>query len=334
MRKHIFKTFDSETIVAAFIILTALILASCAKNALREAKYAPNETDKNMEAHFCPREDCGSSLAEKIMSANSSVYCAFYDLNLDNVIKALAKRSNDIDVKLVMDESNYKEQAKGDGIKLDIERHLMHDKFCVIDDEIVTTGSFNPTFNDNMRNNNNIIIVYSKALAKNYGDEFNELWDGKFGSGNKVENPAIYVNGIKIENYFCPEDSCESRIAPLIKGAKQSIYFMAFSFTSQKIADEIMKKENLEVRGIFDSQQTSNSYSQYKRMKDFKVNVKKDSNKYKMHHKVFIIDNETVVTGSTNPTYSGFESNDENIIIIHDANFTKKFMEEFDLLWN
>ena len=63
------------------------------------------------------------------------------------------------------------------------------------------------------------------------------------------------------------------------------------------------------------------------------MSVKKDTNKYKMHHKVFIIDNETVVTGSFNPTASAENKNDENIIIIKDKNIAGSFLKEFDRLW-
>jgi len=63
------------------------------------------------------------------------------------------------------------------------------------------------------------------------------------------------------------------------------------------------------------------------------MNVKKDTNKYKMHHKVFIIDNETVVTGSFNPTASAENKNDENIIIIKDKVIAGSFLKEFDGLW-
>ena len=61
--------------------------------------------------------------------------------------------------------------------------------------------------------------------------------------------------------------------------------------------------------------------------------VKKDTNKYKMHHKVFIIDNETVVTGSFNPTASAENKNDENIIIIKDRMIAGSFLKEFGRLW-
>ena len=68
-------------------------------------------------------------------------------------------------------------------------------------------------------------------------------------------------------------------------------------------------------------------------MYDFGVNAKKDAGKYKMHHKVFIIDNKTVATGSFNPSLSADERNDENILIIHDKRIASAFLKEFDSLW-
>ena len=51
-----------------------------------------------------------------------------------------------------------------------------------------------------------------------------------------------------------------------------------------------------------------------------------------MHHKVFIIDNRTVITGSFNPTKNGDTRNDENILIIHDEKIAGKYLEEFNEL--
>ena len=48
-----------------------------------------------------------------------------------------------------------------------------------------------------------------------------------------------------------------------------------------------------------------------------------------MHHKVCIIDEKIVVTGSFNPTGSGDYRNDENILIIHNEEIAKRFVEEF-----
>ena len=52
-----------------------------------------------------------------------------------------------------------------------------------------------------------------------------------------------------------------------------------------------------------------------------------------MHHKVFIIDNETIATGSFNPTLSADTKNDENLLIMHDKKIADAFMKEFENLW-
>ena len=334
MNKLIFKLFYQNRAFVLFFMFASALLVGCGQKINGSVTgQIPAEIAKNPEVYFCPKDDCGKVLEAHIKSAASSVHCALYDINLENLISSLAKKSKTADVKLVMDESNYKKQVNGEGIKFDNSKQLMHNKFCVIDDGLVITGSFNPTNNDNFRNNNNIIIAYSNALAKNYEDEFNELWSGEFGRGRNVEYPIIYINNIKIENYFCPEDKCSSRIIDLIKNAKNSVYFMSFSFTNEDIADSLIKKNDLDIKGILDSGQSSMKFSQLERMKGFGIKVKKDSNKYKMHHKVFIIDEQTVVTGSFNPTLSADTKNDENLLIIHDEKIAKQYIKEFEELW-
>jgi phosphatidylserine/phosphatidylglycerophosphate/cardiolipin synthase-like enzyme len=108
---------------------------------------------------------------------------------------------------------------------------------------------------------------------------------------------------------------------------------MTFSFTDEDIADAILFK-NVDIKGIFETTQAGSKYSQYQRLKDFGLDVKKDKNKRNMHHKAFIIDRKIVLTGSFNPTGSGNFRNDENIIIIHNKAIADKFLGEFNIVWN
>ena len=334
MEKLIFKLFYSKFVFILSFIILFIFLIGCSNIVIDNSNDIPIEMSRNPEVYFCPKNDCGKVYEIYINQSNFSVHCAFYDIDLKNIIRSLAKKSKFIDVKLVIDGSNYNEQIKGDGIKLDNNKQLMHNKFCIIDSYIVITGSFNPTYNDNYQNRNNVIVVYSNILAKNYEYEFDELWNGKFGIGDEVKTPKIYINKIKTENYFCPEDRCAPKLISLIKNAEKSIYFMSFSFTSEEIADALIMKYGLDIRGIFDSQHASNKFSQFKRLQEFGIRVKKDKNKYKMHHKVFIIDNQTVATGSFNPTLSADIKNDENLLIIHDKKIANAYLKEFDSLWN
>jgi hypothetical protein len=106
---------------------------------------------------------------------------------------------------------------------------------------------------------------------------------------------------------------------------------MTFSFTDVDIGNLLWNKQysGLEVKGIFDESQIS-EFSRYEDLKDFSMI---DKNKYKLHHKVFIIDNETVITGSYNPSRNANEFNDENLLIIHDTGVAEKYLREFFSLY-
>ncbi|MBS3121727.1 hypothetical protein J4434_02490 [Candidatus Woesearchaeota archaeon] len=321
--------------------------------------------------YFCPRYNCSGVMVDLINSADESVHCALFDLDLYEIIGALdIKYNNGIDVKIVVDNDNYKEIKKSYGkelglgmsenngnneenknnenktnenkidgfIKQDNSNQLSHNKFCVVDGKIVATGSFNPTFNDNNKNNNNLAVITSAYLSENYEDEFDELWNGYFGKGkkekqNKVKYPKLISAepNLSVENYFCPEDNCEEHVLDVLNQANKSIRFMLFSFTSDAIGDLLTEKQSqgIKIIGVVEKKQNTNKYSEYFKLTDAGIDIEYDANPYNLHHKVFIIDDEIVITGSYNPTNAGDNKNDENIIILHNKQVAEKFIEEF-----
>ncbi|MBU0628578.1 MAG: hypothetical protein KKC75_05280 [Nanoarchaeota archaeon] len=318
---------------AVFLLL--FLITGCSKAAVTGdvvKESIPSEVGKEMEVYFCPLDNCTTSLVRAVNMSKKSLHCALFDIDLQELIGVLAEKSNLLDVKLVVDNENYG-KITGPGVRKDTSSQFSHNKFCVVDGSVVTTGSFNPTYNGAYKNNNNLLVIYSKYLAKNYEDEFIEIWRGDFGKGDKVKYPVMYINNHEVENYFCPDDKCSSEIIDEISKAEQSVYFMTFSFTDEGIADALLFNDKIDIKGLFEKTGASGQYSQYKRLKDFGIDVRVDSNPKFMHHKVFIIDNMTVITGSMNPTGSGDHSNDENILIIHDKSIAKKYVDEFERLY-
>ncbi|MFC1732750.1 phospholipase D-like domain-containing protein [candidate division KSB1 bacterium] len=291
------------------------------------------ETDKDPIVLFCPRDSCAVNL-EYMINISDKVHCAFFDLDLENVITALQRKSVE-DALVVVDADYFEEEWESNvNFRKDTRKAFMHNKFCIFDEKIVWTGSMNPTHNGDEKNNNNVIIIFSENLAETYEEEFQELWAGTFGKGKEVKNPKITVNSIEIESYFCPEDFCANEVMEELDKAEKSIYFMTFSFTHDKIGDLLVKKhdQGVEVRGVFEKRQNS-QYSEFSKLNESGIDVKLDSNKATMHHKVFIIDEKVVVTGSFNPTMNGDTNNDENIIIIKNKAIANSFLEEFDLVY-
>ncbi|MBN1502563.1 hypothetical protein JW930_03395 [Candidatus Woesearchaeota archaeon] len=299
------------------VFVFLFVLASCTITS-----NVVKEPDSEIYVYFCPRDMCKERLFDLIDSSDE-IKCAFYDLDLPDLIIKL-KEKNAV---VIIEDSN-----RLDDFYSGYSAALMHNKFCIFDNSIVFTGSMNPTERGNYYNNNNILIIRSNYLAQNYIDEFNELKNNIYGKGSTVKNPVIQLGNTIVENYFCPEDNCKLRVINALKKANESIHFMTYSFTDKDIGNLLWNKRylGLDVRGIFEERQISD-YSRFEDLKEFSVT---DSNKYTMHHKVFIIDSRTVITGSYNPTANANERNDENLLIIHNEQIAGQFAKEFNYLWD
>lgn len=52
----------------------------------------------------------------------------------------------------------------------------MHDKFCVIDNQKVLTGSYNWSLNVENKNEENVAVIYDDSRASDYSVEFRRLF--------------------------------------------------------------------------------------------------------------------------------------------------------------
>lgn len=283
----------------------------------------------DMDVYFCPTDDCEKALIDTIDSAQESLHCALFDIGLQSLQNKLLQKYSEIDVKIITD-NDYIHKFDHPFVRKD-SSGLQHNKFCIIDGKKMFTGSMNPTENGVGKNNNNLLVINSKALSGNYESEFQEMWEGTFKGGSKVLNPLIKLGEIDIQNYFCPEDNCAFHVKEELKKAEKSIHFMTFSFTHEGIANILLLKnlEGVDISGVMEARQAG-KYSQFERLLLNSIYVVKDANPNNMHHKVFIIDGKTIITGSFNPTGNGDRGNDENILIIESKKIAKRFEEEFE----
>ena len=299
-----------------------------------------------------PFEERGEGLdvivADDIRRANRSVDIAAFELNSEPITNALIElEAHNIPVRVVID-ADFEDEAairrlRRNGISVvpDDRRPLMHNKFIVIDEQIVWTGSMNFTTNGVFCNNNNLVRLELPALAGNYTTEMDEMYNERaFGPTSPENTPQeiLDVNGIKVENYFAPEKELAPTIARIVARANQEILFMAFSFTDDDIGEAMIGRAEggVEIRGVFEQVGSNSSYSYYPLFTSLdmeNIQVAIDGNPRIMHHKVIIIDREIVLFGSFNFSEGANRSNDENIVIVHDPEFTSYFVEEFELVW-
>ena len=282
-------------------------------------------------------------LIKVINGAQSRVDIAIFELDLEDVGNAiLAARDRGVDVRLVTDTDNLEVdetliRLKKEGIAIvdDKRNALMHNKFMVVDQKAVWTGSWNFTPNGTFRNNNHSIYIQSPELAQNYTAEFEEMFvDKAFGPTSPVNttHPKIILGDTLIETCFAPEDKCTAKIEEVVRQAQKSITFMAFSFTDDRIGKIVRDraKAGVAVRGLFETRGSETEFSEFGRMKRAKLDVLQDGNPYTLHHKVFVVDGSTVILGSFNFSENASGSNDENLLVIHNAAIAQQFLAEFD----
>lgn len=292
-------------------------------------------------------------LADDIERAKSTVSVAAYELDLESVSDALvAAHKGGVQVRLVTDTDNVDERAlrqlvrAGIPVVEDERGAIMHNKFVIIDGDVVWTGSWNLTENGTYRNNNNAVRIVSAALAENYITEFEEMFvDHAFGPGSPSDtpHPELVITSprtgerVRIENYFAPEDNVQDRILELVEGAEESIRFMAFSFTDDNLGEAVKQqaKAGIEVQGVFEARGSDTAYSEYGRLSRARppLDVVTDGNPYILHHKVFIVDDKVVILGSFNFSESANESNDENVLIIYNRDVAALYRAEFERMY-
>ncbi len=291
------------------------------------------------------------SLISYINNSKRSIHIAAFEFNLSPVADALiAAKKRGVDVKWITDDehglSADKEKGRGQfaelqrsgiPVKADNRPALMHDKYIIFDSQILWTGSTNLTTNDILKNNNNVIVLKSPELASIFERQFQERWGGKFDAStpSTVESQTVTVSGTPVQVLFSPEDNVASHLLPVVENAKSSIRFMAFSFTDDKLGAAVASraKAGVDVKGIFERRGSETQYSELPILFCAGVPVRQDGNAANLHHKVFVIDNRTVIAGSYNFSSNADKNNNENALIIQNADIATQYLDEFDRLW-
>ena len=314
-------------------------------------------------------------LIEAIDNAKESISAYFYQCNDESIRDALLRaKKRGVEIRFITDATYYNKEkyfnafyssleeagvtviTEEDSGKKDANLHA-HNKFAVLDEKIVWTGSYNITINGRERNNNNAIWVANEALAQVYLTEFNQVWgNGSERSstfGNKKEAAISFpktqigeIDNLEIEALFSPtghSKALRKAIKDVIESADESIYFASFMFTDSEIAEAIVEKakKGVQVYGIFNVLGAGNRYSAYKNalskgQENITVYVhnKKEPHAKTLHHKFLIVDPDTdsdptVVTGSSNWTDAAWKKNDENTLIIYNGAVARAFLKEF-----
>jgi len=304
--------------------------------------------DSQVTSEETPME---AALLALLDGADSSIDVALYGLNRVSVIEALiAAHDRGVTVRVVGDDeaalgaysAGYQALTRaGVSVMTDAGSAIQHNKFAVIDGEVVWTGSTNLTDNGFTMNANNSLVITDTNLANVYTSEFQEMWDGDF-HGDKADNTAHVFNyaGTRVESWFSPTDLVAFEVWEELADADESIHFGMFFWTDAMLSDRVMERmeDGVAMYGVWDQLGAANAWSVDEALIDAGAQIRIEDWPGKCHHKFAVIDVEgddpTVILGSYNWTASGAYDNDENTLIIHDRDLARAYYAEWRRMWD
>jgi phosphatidylserine/phosphatidylglycerophosphate/cardiolipin synthase-like enzyme len=177
----------------------------------------------------------------------------------------------------------------------------------------------------------------------------------------KTDNTThtVWVGGKLVEVHFSPGEGALARVNEAVdEDADESAQFCIYAFSDQTLTDTLKLKyegstsestgtlTGFKLQGVMESGYWSQYWSASMDMtqrdgtpdQSTKWNnlapVGFDGEDKLLHHKYMIVDHDTasdpfVITGSMNWSANGEDTNDENTLIIHDADIANQFYQEF-----
>ncbi|MEI6436989.1 MAG: phospholipase D-like domain-containing protein, partial [Bacteroidota bacterium] len=299
-----------------------------------------------------------------INRAKYTIDVAIYNFNIagiSNIATALNNAYNrGVQVRIVTDggtnNSAIQELVAGIGrLGRPVTTGIMHNKFMVIDgksvnqnDPIVWTGSCNWTDQNINTDANNILFIQDASLAKVYTLEFNEMFgsdtitpnlaNAKFGPAKSDNTPhELIIGGNRVEVFFSPSDGVNQQIVNHINTANSDIEIGTMLITRKVISDAIIAKAaaGISSRVIISNRATSDAIVISTLAAALGNNFKEYNEQGMLHNKSMIIDQSNtasdpfVWTGSHNWSDAANVNNDENSIVIYNAQIANLFYQEF-----
>ena len=301
-----------------------------------------------------PDRNCSSDICKEILTninnSKTSIDMAIYGYSSTPAIEQAIKdaQNRGVKIRLVYDVDSKNQNiypdtfkfvsliasTKNDG-RLKDSNATMHNKFYIFDNKIVITGSTNLSHTDMSGfNSNNIIVINSTNIAKIYKTEFEQMFNGNFHSA-KIPTANNKANNIHI--YFSPQDKTISNaVLPIIENAKSYIYIPIFVITENRVVEALIsaKQRGVDVRLISDALNASGKYSKIRVLRTNGVPVKIENYAGKMHSKTMIVDDKYSIMGSMNFSKSGEIKNDENTIVLENAEAAKYLKHFFLYQWD
>ena len=156
--------------------------------------------------YFSLYDDPEAVIIEHLKRAELSIHIAMYYLTDSQISQEVVNAKNrGVELKIYLDSSQIDDKYSksrffiNEGIKnirISSNSNLMHNKFAIIDNNIVLTGSYNWTASASERNDENLLVVDDETIVQRYQDYFNFLWEEKYSADKYQElmnHPGVHL---------------------------------------------------------------------------------------------------------------------------------------------
>ncbi|TLX72816.1 DUF1669 domain-containing protein [Labilibacter sediminis] len=134
---------------------------------------------------FSPGTEIRDALKDLLKNAKKSVKLCVFSITDDRLANEIIDcHQRGVKVKIITDDQKIFDKgsdiqtlrSKGVDVKIDHSEYHMHNKFGVIDNRIVFTGSFNWTYTASKHNQENLLITTNHSIVEQFTEEFERLW--------------------------------------------------------------------------------------------------------------------------------------------------------------
>ncbi|HAJ32290.1 MAG TPA: hypothetical protein DCK79_02815 [Candidatus Atribacteria bacterium] len=146
-------------------------------------------TPAKTEVYFSLSDNPQKEIIKNINQAEAFINIAMYIFTDREIALPLIKaRERGVKVRLYLDKDqvDYKYSQsrflvqKGIKTRISSNKYIMHNKFAIIDNRILLTGSYNWTFSANNRNDENLMVIDDPKLIEIFQNQFVNLWTNKY----------------------------------------------------------------------------------------------------------------------------------------------------------
>lgn len=181
-----------KLIILCLVFSLSSVSTFARSNKSKLSKSTINKIDETLisapvdnEVCFSPDERCDVKLIKFIETAEKSIDIAIYSINLESLVHVLAvKLKKGIKIRVVVDKQQSKERHShvstlikaGVDVKIGRQRGFMHEKFVIIDNKRLETGSFNYTHHATTANHENQVYLSTPNIVDRFQKQFDEIW--------------------------------------------------------------------------------------------------------------------------------------------------------------